>query len=306
MARRDLTAPPIARALSVAGVGALALVVVALTALALQHDRSPQPSGAPTAGPVPTFSFRGPGPDASASPSSSATPATGGAEERFLARSAEGMLWRATAGACGAGEPVVERSDDGGTTWVDVTPRSRGIAQVRALSGLSGTEAELIADAADCSPQLLRTYTQGRFWDPYPDLLARATYPSGSAPTVLASPSGEVALPCAAPASVRVGAQQTALVCDGVAHTRVGSGAFAPLPLADVVALDVLGRATALVSAGTDACAGTLALTWVDAAGTASTPECIPDSDPAAPAAIAAFDDEVIVWSGDAVTTIAR
>ncbi|MDQ1218355.1 hypothetical protein [Microbacterium arborescens] len=307
MARRDLTGSPIARALSVAGVGVLALVVVALTALALQTDRGAQPAVAPTAGPVPSFSFRSEGrPPATPSPTPTAAPAASGADERFLARSAEGTLWRATAGACGAEEPVVERSDDDGTTWADVTPRSRGIGQVRALSGLSGTEAELVADLAECAPQLLRTFTQGRSWDPYPDLLARATYPSGSAPTVLASPSGEAPLPCASPASVRVGAQQTALICEGVPYTRVGTGAFAPLPLTDAVALDVLGRSTAVARVDAGTCDGALSLSWVDAAGAVSAPECIPGTDPAAPAAIAAFEDEVIVWAGDTVATIAR
>ncbi|MFS0712886.1 hypothetical protein ABC195_03320 [Microbacterium sp. 2P01SA-2] len=307
MARRDLTGSPIARALSVAGVGALALVVIALTALALQHDRSPEPAVAPTAGPVPSFSFRSEGRPATPTPSPTVAPAAGGgAADRFLARSSEGTLWRATAGACDGDEPVVERSDDGGTTWTDVTPRSRGIEQVRALSGLSGTEAELVADLAGCAPQLLRTFTQGRFWDPYPDLLTRATYPSGSAPTVLTSPSGEVSLPCAAPASVRVGAQQTAVICDGVPYTRVGTGAFAPLPLMDAVALDVLGRATAVARVDGGTCGEALAVSWVDAAGVAAPSECIPGTDAAAPAAIAAFEDEIIVWSGDAIATIER
>lgn len=305
MARRDLTGSPIARALSVAGVGALTLVVVALTALALQHDRSSQTAVAPTAGPVPSFSFRGEArPDATDSPAPTASPTAIGAAERFLARSSEGTLWRATAGACNGEEPVVERSDDDGATWVDVTPRSRGIAQVRALSGLSGADAELVVDLADCTPQLLRTFTQGRFWDPYPDLLARATYPAGSAPTVLDSPSGEIPLPCAAPASVRVGAQQTAVICEGVPYTRVGTGAFAPLPLANAVALDVLGRETAVARVDAGACDGALSLSWVDAAGVVSATECVAGTDPAAPAAVAAFDDETVVWSGETVVSI--
>lgn len=308
MARRHLDASPAARALSVVGVAALTLAVVALVALALQQDRSPQTAGEATAGPVPSFSFPGEGSSPSATPTASPSIAapSAGASERFLARSAEGVLWRATAGACGAVEPVVERSADDGASWSDVTPRYRGISQVRSLSGFGAADAEMIVDLAGCEPQLLRTFTQGRFWELYPDLLARATYPGGSGPVALTTPAGEVALPCATPSSVRVGSQQTALICDGVPQSRVGTGTFAALPVDRAVALDVLGRATAVARIDDAACPDGVALSWIDAAGEVSPAGCVTGVDTAEPVAIAAFDDELIVWAGERVVALPR
>ncbi len=310
---RDLSSSPLARAVALVAVSALAVGVIALSALALQRDRGEVGSDA-SAAPAPTFSFAPAGGGATASPT--ATPAaiaSPGAAERFLARGSAGTLWRATAGACGVGqpevEPLVERSDDDGRSWVDVTPRYRQIGQVRALSGFSGTEAEMVADLADCEPELLRTFTQGRFWEPYPDLLAAAEYlTSGATPdaaATLQTPAGTEPLPCVSPWSLRVGAQQSALVCDGTAHLRVGDGEWSPLPVADARAVDVVGRESAVAHRST-ACPDGVGISMVDADGAVSALGCVPDIDATGPIAIAAFDEDVLVWAGDTLTALTR
>ncbi|MDD7930721.1 hypothetical protein [Microbacterium thalli] len=307
MARPDLSASPAARALAVVAVVGLALAVVALTVLALQRDTSLDPAAA-TPAPVPSFSFRGSDtPPPSATPSDAPPlPATSGAGERFLAQSSEGTLWRATAGACDGEEPLVERSDDAGQTWADVTPRYRGIERVRALYGFSGTEAEMVVDLAGCEAEWLRTFTQGNFWELYPELLEQATYPSLDAPAVLVTPGGDVPLPCPAPSSIRIGSQQTALVCDGVPQVRVGSAPWTPLPVDQVVAVDVLGRSTAVARVDPEACADGLALAWIDDDDAVTPAGCLDAADPAVPTAVAALDDILIVWSGDRVETFTR
>lgn len=307
MARPDLSASPAARALAVVAVAGLALVVVALSVLALQRDDALDPAAA-TPAPVPSFSFRGSDtPPPSATPTDAPPPTmTSGADERFLAQSSEGTLWRATAGACGGTEPLVERSDDAGDSWVDVTPRYRGIERVRALYGFSGTEAEMVADLAECEPEWLRTFTQGDFWELYPDLLEQATYPAPDDPAVLITPAGDVPLPCAAPTSIRIGSQQTALVCDGVPQVRIGSAAWSPLPVDQVVAVDVLGRSTAVARVDPEACADGLALAWIDGDAAVAPAGCLDGADPAAPTAIAALDDVLVVWSGDRVESFTR
>lgn len=323
MAHRDLTGSPAARAVALVAVAALAAVVVVLCLLALQRDDAADAGGPETPAPAPTFTFGSStdapaegagGTDPEAPAPSPAAPAPGsgtsgapvapGAGERFLARGSEGSLWRATAGACGETEPLVERSDDEGESWVDVTPRYREIGQVRALYGFAGTEAEMVADLGDCEAEWLRTFTQGSFWEPYPDLLESATYPSADDPAVLVTPSGDVALPCASPWSLRVGAQQSAVVCDGVAHVRVGAGAWSALPVGNVAAVDVVARETAVVHADAAACPDGLAVSRVDADGTVSPAGCVEDAEPAEPVAIAAFDGELLVWAGDAVTPL--
>lgn len=321
MAHRDLTGSPAARAVAVAAVAVLAVGVFVLCLLALQRVDATG-GGTETPAPVPTFTFGtpsaapadgavpAPGAAGSGTPdagtSGSATPAAPEAGERFLARGSEGTLWRATAGSCGEIEPLVERSDDEGESWVDVTPRYRDIGQVRALYGFAGTEAEMVADLGDCEVEWLRTFTQGRFWEPYPDLLETATYPSADDAAMLVTPSGDVAMPCASPWSLRVGAQQSAVVCDGVAHVRVGSGEWSPLPVTNVAAVDVVARETAVVHADAAACPAGLAVSRVGAGGAASSAGCV-DVDTAgtaAPVAIAAFDGELLVWAGDAVARL--
>src|SRR3546814_11031113 len=86
-------------------------------------------------------------------------------------------MWRGIAGECGAAAPLIERSGDGGQSWEDVTPGYRGIGQVISLDSFAGTEAETVARmGAGCETQALRTFTQGEFWEPYPEVLAASRY----------------------------------------------------------------------------------------------------------------------------------
>jgi hypothetical protein len=86
-------------------------------------------------------------------------------------------MWRATAGACGGAAPVVERSGDNGATWQSVTPTAKGAVQVLSLTSFGGRNATAVAAlGANCTLNTLRTYTDGRFWEPYPDIFAVDTY----------------------------------------------------------------------------------------------------------------------------------
>src|SRR5690606_7419317 len=97
-------------------------------------------------------------------------------EERFLVVG-DGVLWRGIAGACGSAEPLLERSTDGAATWIDVTPEYLGIGQLSALNTFAGDQSEIVASMGEtCDVQALRTFTQGQFWEPYPEVLAVSRY----------------------------------------------------------------------------------------------------------------------------------
>ena len=271
------------RWLSAVVVSVLAVVVVVLSVLAFQRTQGTPVEGTPR--PVPSFSATPSATPDAAPPappvtSPAATITVPGAAERFLS-AGSGVLWRATAGACGEVEPLLERSADGGQTWSDVTPRYLGIGQILGLAAFAGTEAQLIARMGDaCEVQGLRTFTQGRFWEPNADVLAAATYIDPAAPGTVVVGSASREAPCAAPWGVRATGATLALICDGTAYALsgdewqpVGENAVAVTTTADevipaTIASDCPGVRVGSSCLGTAAPTAPVALTpselWLD------------------------------------------
>ncbi|WP_065570916.1 hypothetical protein [Microbacterium oleivorans] len=292
MARRSPARRGVPSAVVAILVVALTVAVGALVVLALDRGRGTDTDA--VAKPAPSIGL-----DPSPTPSptaSAATPDEPGAAERFLAVGA-GAMWRATAGACGDDAPTVERSDDDGDTWTDVTPAYRGIAQVRDLTPFAETEADLVADMGpDCETQALRTFTKGRFWSPYEDLLPQSTYLDGA--TVVIDGT-RIDAPCERPWGLRASGDTTAFICDGAAYaitqgttTEVGNG---------VTALDV--RDGQIVGA----------LVRPDCNGlqvAPLTPDAAPlgclNADADGPVALAVTADSIRVWAGDDLVSMAR
>jgi len=230
------------------GLTVLAVAVAALSIAALRQGRGPGEVEA-TAGPAPTFTYvqRSPAPAPTASPlatpdpSPSAAPDSApGPAERFLSVGADAM-WRGVAGWCGAAAPLVERSSDGGTTWQTVTPTTKGIAQLFSLTSFGGRNATAVVDlGASCTKNTLRTYTDGQFWEPYPDIFAVDTYALPGERTVMVDGT-RISTPCATPWGLRSAGGVTALICEGTAY-RLDGQTWTPLS-ADA-------RAVAVTAAG--------------------------------------------------------
>lgn len=270
---------------------ALTVAVGGLVALALQRGQG-TPVADRTADPVPATT-PSPSTTASSQPTAIAAP---GAAERFLAVG-DGVIWRATAGSCGATAPVVERSDDDGATWEDATPTYRDIAQVRALTPLADTQATAIADVGDdCETQALQTFTDGAFWSPYEKVLAASTYLEADAVVIDGT---ALAAPCAEPWSLRASGDTVAFVCDGTAYETTGGQTT---PIGDgVVALDIHDGDVIAASVAPD-CDG-LQLTALS--GDGQEIACV-DADAAAPTALALTDDAIWLWNADALTSAPR
>lgn len=277
---------------------ALTVAVGALVVLALDRGRG---AGTETvAKPAPSI---GSSPSSTPSPTPTPTPTATAEEptapdaaERFLAVGA-GAMWRATAGQCGDTAPVIERSDDDGGTWSDVTPTYRNIAQLRDLTPFAETEADIVADVgADCETQALRTFTKGRFWSPYDDLLPQSTYLDGS--TVVID-GNRLDAPCERPWGLRTSGETAAFICDGTAYeitggetTEIGDG---------VTALDV-GDGQIIGALVRSDCDG---LQVSSLAPDAAPLECL-DVDADGPVALAVTADAIRVWAGDDLVSTPR
>ncbi|MFG6446510.1 hypothetical protein ACFXQA_14715 [Microbacterium sp. P07] len=298
-------------------VAVLSIATVVLVVLALQSVRPTNVDGG--ASPQPTYSFgsdptpsasttTSPAPTASTAPTTTPSAAPGasypGAETRYLSIGSNGW-WRATAGECGGAAPLVEHSTDAGRTWEDVTPYYRGLAEVASLDAFAGSEAEMVAAVGGaCEVQALRTFTQGEFWQPYPEVLAASRYLDPADPASAVVRGTRMAAPCAEPASFRAAGDVVAVDCDGAVSVLGSSNAWQPLPATGAVALAATGE-TVLTAAPAEGCAGVAVTRWSGEGFATTTPlGCAADVDPAAPLAVAALDDGAVVWSGDRVIPV--
>ncbi|WP_248240068.1 hypothetical protein [Microbacterium kunmingense] len=272
-----------------------------LVALALQHSRS---DGVAAPNPVPTFTLGVTTPTPTPTwEAPSPEPQASRADERFLT-TGSAVWWRGVAGECGVTEPVIERSDDGGATWTDVTPRYLGIGEVMAMNAFSAADAEMVAAMGPtCEVQALRTYTGGEFWEPYPEVLAASRYLDSADPSLVILLGEPVPAPCPAPTGLRTSGDTAALICDGVAWTRTGAN-WTPLTPTGVAALTLVGPDIVLAHADAS-CDGT-AVSRVaenDLAGPQPV-GCAAGTDPASPTAVTIRDGDLLVWSRDALAVL--
>lgn len=278
---------------SIVIVAVLILAVGGLSWLAITRTQTPPPTESPRVAPTMGVTT----PSATPTPTPTPTPtvaAATGADERFLTAS-DGDLWRASAGQCGAVEPLLERSTDGGATWQDVTPRYRGIQQILALNPYAADQAMVVALMGEgCELQGLRTFTYGEFWEPNDEILASATYVDPANPAVVVTPDGTRDAPCATPTGVRADAGTTAVICGSDASQSTDAATWSPLDQAGVLALTVAGDGQiTTVRVDAASCNGLL----VAESGAAT---CIPSAPTDAAVAVTLDAGGVPwVWAGD-------
>lgn len=297
-------------ALVALGVGAVALAV-----LAVEHVRGsdepgrtvapvPTPSRTPLSPPASPAPSLSPAPSASPGPSTSPLPSADASADRMLTIGS-GAWWRATAGSCGETAPIIERSIDSGATWSDVTPTYRVIGSVASLAAFAGTQAELVGEfGTACTLTGMRTFTQGKFWEPYTEVLAQYAHVTG---TKITWGSRTLAAPCAEPRSIVSDTDTAALVCSGRAYvaTDTPSTDWRQIGPSGALAIAIGDDEVAVISSAADAaCAGlTLWAGSSTANATDASTSCVTGA--SAPAAVA-FDtaSKVTIWSGDRVTRV--
>lgn len=296
------------------GLTVLVAAVAGLTIAALRQGHGPGDVDA-TVGPVPTFSYaaRTPTPAPTTTPTASATPMptaeasrAPGPDERFLSVGADAM-WRATAGSCGGLAPAVERSSDGGATWQTVTPTAKGISQLLSLTSFGGRNATAVVElGASCTKNTLRTYTDGQFWEPYPDIFAVDTYALAGEGAVVVDGT-RTAAPCTTPWGLRSAGGITALICDGTAYRLDGQNWTALSPAADALAV----TSTAVYVAHRDAACPGIRITEHPTAGDAVDRGCTALDAPDAGGAVAldassgSSGTTLTLWAGSRLIDIA-
>ena len=277
----------------------LIVVVAVLVVVALDRAR-PAPTNESLA-PVPTFAPATPVPSATPTPTAVPITAVPRAEERFLSISSEGILWRGIAGSCAdESTPLIERSADGGATWNDVTPLYRGMTQIMRLDAFAGTQAQTVAMLDECAVDGLRTFTQGRFWESYEEVLAESAFIAGDDAGQIVTPDGTIAAPCAEARSLRGVGATVALVCDSQAF-RLAGDEWQPLGVENVVAV-VTDDSSFVVAHVAPECAGLALSSVTDASITAI--GCVENADPAQSTAIEVSADSVLVWSAETFTEV--
>ena len=320
MAAQRSTEGLVARLLAVIAMLGVAVGVAVLVASAYGHTAQTRPAG--TVAPVPAFTLgvKPPTPSAlpTADPRSSdmldpapvptTKPAGPRDAERFLAAGSgagSNVWWRAVAGECGRAQPFVERSIDQGATWTDVSPLSNGATQIASLDAFEQVQAELVVGTGpSCEPQALRTYTEGEFWESYPNVLALSRFIQFRDPSFVASPVGPIAAPCTDGRSLRARGALVAIVCDGLAYVAREGATWVQLPATEVSSLSISGDGV-MVAHVEDGCDG-IALTRY-AAGDPAQPgpsDCAQSADGSQATAIADSAAGTLVWSGDSVLVV--
>lgn len=283
------------------GIGALSALVIVLVFSALQLGDDQQV----TERPAPTVAAESlvpaPPPTEPAAVTPELTPALAA-----LSVIGTDIFWRSTATTCtpgpAAAAPVIERSADG-ATWADVTPPAAvDVREVLWLQAINASSAEAVALVGpDCETQVLRTFTTGTFWEPYPSSITGAvTVDVGAG--LLHTSSAELPLPCPAPAHAVTGATASTptVLCAGQVASWSGAE-WQPLELSNVIAASVVAADGSLVTAreATLDCEGVLLERWV--AGEAQDQRCIPG---AGVLAVQAEADRVWLWSAAGVESV--
>ena len=297
----------------VAGLVAFAAVDVLLVAAAVTRGGSsgePGASGssAPASVTLPSDTGSPAAPETpEASPEPTADAAAVVAPARLLSAVDSRTAWRSSRGACPAGEaPVLERTDDGGTTWRSV---QIGTDQPAALDRVQAQDAATVfvvgATAGTCEPVFAQTFTSGEAFRTYPDRLAASWYVAAAYPATVHSPSGAFAAPCAVVTSLAVtdDSRAAVLCADGQLRATADGAATwgAAVPAPGVV--DLTASSTGYLLAGTGgSCEGVAVSSWAATGGVLTDVGCASGAAPAAgQLAVAARAGSAWLWSGDDV-----
>jgi len=298
MVRRRAISSTTGKWLLIVLVAVLAIGTIVLTLLALDHV-STRTSDRDVA-PVPTFSQA---PPQTPSPTPSVTNASGvsydRSQERFLTVSA-GVWWRGTAGECGVTDPLLERSADEGKTWTDFTPHYLGIGQLVALRPFADGQAQIVALMGEaCEVQALQTFTQGKFWESYPDVLVGLRYVDPADSGNIVTPDSLLVAPCHDTRSLHAAGASMVTVCDGTAYVLGEDDEWVALTLSRVSSANVRDDEI-VVSHVSEQCNGVaitrFAMTDYDMPQNEG---CAEDVDPSGPIAIADSGEGSLIWSGN-------
>ncbi|WP_445996342.1 hypothetical protein ACUWEX_11490 [Okibacterium fritillariae] len=300
----------------IVGVALFLVIDVVVIALALAQNRTP--ADVSTSRPIPTFTDTpatpatpAPGSGGAGSGSGSGAPATGapGAVDdtlpatRFIAADNGTSAWRATQGSCPTGAGVIERTTDGGVTWVNVPAASLDLRQIFRFTSLGASSAAVVGTTGDdCTLEAFRTFSAGSTWSANAAELAAATYIDPAQPTVVQTPAGPVTPPCPNPRQVVPGTANLTVLCTDQLLSQQSDGAWSSAQVAGALAATSTSDGLTVVRAGVQGCAGlSIATLPADLSGARLTPVgCLAAETSPAEVAISESMGSLWLWSNAA------
>jgi len=221
--------------------------------------------------------------------------------ERILVNADESTAWRAATGTCGS-PGTLERSVDRGQSWEELPLELAPVSRLRVLS----TQALFaIGGGEDCEPTYVASSTAGSSWATNDEYLVGSWYLVPDEREAVATPVGELSVPCEAVELAAVDAMHAAVLCtDGtLSVTADGGGSWtetdAPL---DALAIGVAEEGYVLAGAG-EACEDGVALRPINFMGDALDDERCVAAQPDRPAelAVSANGGATWLWVGEDV-----
>src|SRR5690625_2608420 len=129
--------------------------------------------------------------------------------ERILVNADESTAWRAATGTCGS-PGTLERSVDRGQSWEELPLELAPVSRLRVLSTQS---LFAIGGGEDCEPTYVASSTAGSSWATNDEYLVGSWYLVPDEREAVATPVGELSVPCEAVELAAVDAMHAAVLC---------------------------------------------------------------------------------------------
>jgi hypothetical protein len=230
-----------------------------------------------------------------------------GAPAAYLSAVDATTAYRTDAGNCGTSSTaVLEKTSDGGTSWVSST-LTTDLSSVFRLQAQDSSYAFMVGgEAATCQVGLTATYTSGTGFQTYPDRVSASWYADPATPGVVHSPVGSFAAPCGVVTGLAPSTDlSAAILCDDRTIHRTGDGARswdAGTTVAGAAAIAQTPVGYLVAAVGDAVCTG-ITVNNLPYTGDATAVGCLPDVDPdGAEVLIAAGESSVWLQVGEDVS----
>ncbi|TFC91997.1 hypothetical protein [Cryobacterium sp. TMT4-31] len=300
---------PARRRLLVIALAVFLLVDVGLVAFALTATKPASSAG--TVAAVPTSSPETVEPAVTPTPTVEpvdTTPTLTVAPTRVIAALNETTAWRALTGACPTTAAAPEITTDSGVNWEAFNAATEtGATSILSIDVVDDAEASLITlDDIACAPQVVTTFVAGDAWRLYPERVAAEWYIDPSTSGTVHTPTGDVAAPCAAVATLAaLDNARAAVLCLDASVVTTQDGGFswsAPSSIPGAAAITATAGGYAVAVVNPTGCVGAVLVNISENAEFDSTASgtCFSSAVNAGETALSAADDGTIwLWVGD-------